>query len=96
MTTLDSQPPRLRPAPLLHLLLLISRLTTKPPCIILLLFFTLDFEPRIYVMSFLASKLNGYPIFYLLAFTLNCVPCVALPEPTWLLGYEALVEQLRS
>ena len=25
-------------------------------------------------MSFLALKLNGYPIFYLLAFTPNCVP----------------------
>ena len=47
-------------------------------------------------MPFLALKLNGYPIFYLLDFTPNYVPCVALPEPTWLLGYEALVEQLRS
>ena len=44
-------------------------------------------------MSFLALKLNGYPIFYFLAFTPNCVPCAALPELTWLLGNEALVEQ---
>ena len=47
-------------------------------------------------MSFLALELNGYPIFYLLTFTPNCVPCAALPEPTWLLGYEALVDLLRS
>ena len=69
LTALDSQPPRLRPAPLLHLLLLIPRLTTEPPCEILLVFFffTLGFEPGIYVMPFLALKLNGYPIFYLLA-----------------------------
>ena len=96
LTALKSQPPRLRPAPLLHLLLLISHLTTEPPCTILLFFFTLGFELGIYVMSFLALKLNGYPIFYLLAFTPNCVPCAALLEPTWLLVYEALVEQLRS
>ena len=47
-------------------------------------------------MSFLALILNEYPIFYLLAFTPNYVPCAALPELTWLLGYEALVERLRS
>ena len=47
-------------------------------------------------MSFLDLILNEYPIFYLLAFNLNYVPCAALPELTWLLGYEALVEQLRS
>ena len=47
-------------------------------------------------MPFLALKLNGYQIFYLLAFSHNCVPYAALPEPTWLLGYEALVERLRS
>ena len=97
LTAMESQSPRLRSAPLLHLLLLIPRLTTEPPCAILLVFFfTLGFEPGIYVMSFLALKLNGYIIFYLLAFTSNCVPCAALPEPTWLLGYEALVERLRS
>ena len=58
--------------------------------------FTVGFVPGIYVMSFLALKLNGYPIFYLLIFTPNCVPCAVMPEPTWLLGYEALVEWLRS
>ena len=47
-------------------------------------------------MSFLALILNEYPIFYFLAFTPNCVPCDALPKLTWLLGYEALVERLRS
>ena len=47
-------------------------------------------------MPLLALILNEYPIFYLLAFTPNCVPCAALPELTWLLGYEALVERLRS
>ena len=56
----------------------------------------MGFEPKIYVMPFLALKLNGYPIFYLLIFTSNYVSCAALPEPTWLVGYEALVEQLRS
>ena len=57
---------------------------------------TLGFEPGMYVMSFLDLILNEYPIFYLLTFNPNYVPCAALPELTWLLGYEALVEQLRS
>ena len=47
-------------------------------------------------MPFLALKLNGYPIFYFLAFTPNCVPYAALPELTRLLAYEALVEKLGS
>ena len=47
-------------------------------------------------MPLLALKLNGYPIFYLLAFTPNCVPCAAMLEQTWLLGYEALVEVLKT
>ena len=45
-------------------------------------------------MSFLALILNEYLIFYLIAFTPNYVPCDALPELTWLLGYEALVKLL--
>ena len=57
--------------------------TSEPPCTILLVFLsTLGFEPGIYVMSFLALILNEYPIFYLLAFTPNYVPCAALPELT--------------
>ena len=36
LTALESQPLRLRPAPLLHLLLLISHLKTEPPCTIFL------------------------------------------------------------
>ena len=38
-TALESQPPRLRPAPLFRLLLQISRLTSKPPCVFLFVFF---------------------------------------------------------
>ena len=89
LTALERQPPWLRPAPLLRLLLLISYLTSEPPCTILLVFFvfcffvfTLGSEPEIYVMSFLDLKLNEYPIFYLLAFTPNCVPYAALLELT--------------
>ena len=55
-----------------------------------------QFEPGIYVMSFLALILNEYPIFLSLCFTPNCVPCASLLELTWLLGYKALVERLRS
>ena len=71
-TVLESQPPRLSPAPLLRLLFPFPRLTFEPLCIILLVFFffflTLGSEPRIYVMPFWALKLNEYPIFYLLTF----------------------------
>ena len=82
LTALESQPPRLRPTPFLHLLLLIPPLTTEPPCTILLVyfFFILGFEPVIYVMPLLALKLNEYPIFCLIAFTPNCVPCAPLPN----------------
>ena len=68
LTAVENQPLRLRPARLLRLLLLILHLTSKPPCTILLVcffffsFFTLGSEPRIYVMSFWALKLNEYPI----------------------------------
>ena len=52
-------------------------------------FFTLGSEPQIYVMPFLALKLNEYPIFYLLSFFPNCVPYVALPKLTLICGYMA-------
>ena len=39
LIALERQPPRLRPAPLLHLLLLTSHLTSEPPCTILLIFY---------------------------------------------------------
>ena len=47
LTALENQPPRLRPAPLLRLLLLIPCLTFEPPCTILLvcLFFFFFFLP---------------------------------------------------
>ena len=53
-TALESQPPRLRPAPLFRLLLLISRLMSEPPCVFLFafFFFMLGSEPRMYVMPF--------------------------------------------
>ena len=80
-TALESLPPRLRSASPLRLLLLI-------PCLVLSLlvqfclffFFTLGFEPQIYVIPLWALKLNEYPIFYLLDFFIffyNCIPYAA-------------------
>ena len=57
LIVLENQPPQLRPAPLLHLLLITPRLTSEPPCIIMLVVFffsTLSFKPGIYVTLFLA------------------------------------------
>ena len=96
LTALESRPPQLRPAPLLRLLLLILHPTSEPPCTILHFFFTLGSEPRIYVMSFGALKLNEYLIFYLVFFFHNCIPYAPLHELTWIGGYMALFEQLIS
>ena len=104
-TALESQPPWMRPAPLLRLLLLIPRLTFEPPCTILLVFFlfffvlfflTLGSEPRIYVMPSWALKLNEYPIFFLLAFSPNRAPYAALPELAWIGGYMEFSEHFSS
>ena len=46
LTALESQSPRLRPAPLLHLLLLILRMTSEPPCTILLVFVNLGLRTQ--------------------------------------------------
>ena len=105
LTARENHPLRLRPAPLLRLLLLVPCLTSEPPCTIFfvcffffffLSFFTLGSEPRIYVMPFWALKLNEYPIFYLLVFSSNCVPYAALPKLTRISGYMAFSEKLSS
>ena len=70
-TILESQTPQLRSAPLLRLLLPLLRQTPKLLCIILL-FFLLGFEPRIYLMSFLMNtsfSIPSSPSFFFLFFS---------------------------
>ena len=74
---LESQPPRLRPAPLLRLLLPLLRLTSELLCIILLViffFFMLGFKPRIYVMPF--SRIPHFlsPCFFCFLFFFILLP----------------------
>ena len=88
-TILESQPPWLRPAPLLRLLLPLMCLTSEPLHIILLFFFfffTLGFKPRIYVMLF--SMNTPFSISTLFFY---CFLDGALPELTWIDGYMAFV-----
>ena len=92
-TVLESQPPRLRPAPLLRLLLPFPRLTSKLLCIILLaffFFFTLGFEPWIYVMSFLMNTPFSISSFFSSSF-ITAPLMLLLPLLTWIGGYMAFV-----
>ena len=93
-TVLESQTPRLRPAPLLRFLLPLLRLTPELLCIILLFFFlvffcfTLGFKPRIYVVSFSMNTPFSIPSFFFLFFC-NCFPDTALSSidvDRWLYG----------
>ena len=69
LTVLESQPPRLRPAPLLRLLLPLLRMTSELICIIWLFFFVLFFfYVGLRTLDICDAVLNEYPIFYLLAF----------------------------
>ena len=88
-TVLESQPPRLRLAPLLRLLLPLPRLTFEPLCIILLVFlFFFFFYVGLRTPDICNFVLNEYPIFYLLAFFFvfcffyNCFSDAALSELT--------------
>ena len=84
LTILECQTPRLRPAPLLRLLLplLTSELLRISLLVCLFVFsFTLGSEPEIYVTSFSMntsfSTSSLLPFFF---FLYKCVPRVALPE----------------
>ena len=91
-TVLESQTPRLRPAPLLCLLFPLLRLTPELLCIILIVFFffTLGLEPRIYVMSFsMNTPFSISSLFFLFLFFCNCFPYAALSSADldrWLYG----------
>ena len=91
LIVLESKLPQLRPAPPFLLLLPAPRLKSEPFCFPFF-FFYLGSEPRMYVMSFWALKLNEYP--NLLLFFLNCVPYAALLELTWIGGYMELPEHM--
>ena len=82
LTVLENQTPQLRPAPLLRLLLPLLCRTPELLCIILLVlfFFLLGFEPRIYVMPFSmnTSFSISSPFFFLFLFFCNCFPDVNL------------------
>ena len=98
-TALESQPPRLRPTPLLRLLLLIPRLKSKPPCTILLVFFFFYLGLRTSdicnaVLGFETQWIPNFPSPHF--FFHNCVSYAALSELTWIGGYMALSEQLSS
>ena len=90
-TVLESQPLRLMPAPLLHLMLPLLRLTSELLCIILLVFFCF-FYVGLRTPDICDSVLNEYPIFYLLVFFLffyNCFSDAALTSADldrWLYG----------
>ena len=91
-TVLESQTPRRKPAPLL--LLLLPLLTSEffhmaslvclfvCVCVFFFFFFYVGLRTR----DICNVILNEYPIFYLIVFTPNCVPCAALPELSWFLG----------
>ena len=91
-TVLESQPPRLRPSPLLRLLLPLLRLTSKLLCIILffLLFFTLGFEPWIYVMPFSMNTSFSISLLFFSSFITDSL-MLLLPLLTWIGGYMAFV-----
>ena len=91
-TVLGSQTPRLRPTPLLRLLLPLLRLTLELLCIILLVFF---FYVGLRNPDTYDVVLNKYPIFYLIAFFFwflffcICFPDAALSSvdvDRWLYG----------
>ena len=93
-TVLESQPPRLRPAPLLRLLLPLLRLTSKLLCIILLVFFFF-FYVGLRTLDIRDAILNEYPIFYLLTFSSSSFITdslmLLLSLLTWISGYMAFV-----
>ena len=93
LTALESQTPRLRPAPLLRLLLPLLRLTSELLYIILLVFFL--FYVGLRTPDICDVVLNEYPIFYLIVFFFlflffcNCFPVAALSSTNldrWLYG----------
>ena len=93
LTVMESQTPRLRSAPLLRLLLPLLRLASELLCILLLFyfcFFTLGFEPRIYVLSFsMNTPFSLSLLFFLFLFFCNCFPNTALSSADldrWLYG----------
>ena len=94
-TVLESQPPWLRPAPLLRLLLPLLRLTSELLCIVLLFFFfffTLSFEPRIYVMSFsMNTPFSISSLFLYFSSFITASLMLLLPLLTWIGGYMAFV-----
>ena len=91
---LESQTPQLKSAPLLHLLLPLLRRTPELLCIILL-FFLLGFEPRIYVMSFSMNTSfyisSHFFFFFCFSSFVTAFLMLLFPLLSWIGGYMAFV-----
>ena len=93
-TVLESQTPRLRSAPFLRLLLSLLCMTPELLCTILLVFFLLGFEPRIYVMPFLMNTSffisSPFFLFFFSSF-ITAFLMLLFPLLTWIDDYMAFV-----